>query len=215
MIRRMRPHLALALVVTAVALWAAGGGMWLPMVRQAHSPSNVIVAATLARQPLLFVANSGQAEPWSTFVAQGETTSVLFGPGGARVRLAKAGAARSLACRGKHGDGVCLGAIGAGGPPDPLAPLSAGARAGDALYVVSLSGMHSGTNPVTGDFSVGAQGYMIRDGQRGEPVREVTIASTIPKMLLDLAMVGNDTTWLSGSTAGNTLLFSEMAVSGS
>ncbi|MBK6767886.1 MAG: hypothetical protein IPG72_02415 [Ardenticatenales bacterium] len=132
MIRRMRPHLALALVVTAVALWAAGGGMWLPMVRQAHSPSNVIVAATLARQPLLFVANSGQAEPWSTFVAQGETTSVLFGPGGARVRLAKAGAARSLACRGKHGDGVCLGAIGAGGPPDPLAPLSAGARAGDA-----------------------------------------------------------------------------------
>ena len=87
--------------------------------------------------------------------------------------------------------------------------------AGDALYVVSLSGMHSGTNPVTGDFSVGAQGYMMRNGQRGEPVREVTIASTIPKMLLDLAMVGNDTTWLSGSTAGNTLLFSEMAVSGS
>lgn len=86
--------------------------------------------------------------------------------------------------------------------------------AGTALYVVSLSGMHSGTNAVTGDFSVGAQGYMIRNGERAEPVREVTIASTIPKMLLDLAQVGNDTTWLSGSTAGNTLLFSEMAVSG-
>lgn len=128
---RMRPHLALALVVTCVGLRATGGGVWLPMVRQAHPPSNAIVAATLARQPLLFVANTGQAEPWSAFVAQGETTSVLFGPGGARVRMSNVGAARSRACRGAHGDGLCLGAIRAGASPDPLAPMAAGARAGD------------------------------------------------------------------------------------
>lgn len=85
---------------------------------------------------------------------------------------------------------------------------------GAALYVDSISGIHSGTNAVTGDFSVGAQGRMVRNGTMAEPVREVTIASTIPKMLLDLAHIGNDATWLSGSIAGNTLVFSDMAVSG-
>ena len=34
----------------------------------------------------------------------------------------------------------------------------------DALYVQSVSGLHSGTNPISGDFSVGAEGLVIRDG---------------------------------------------------
>ncbi len=87
--------------------------------------------------------------------------------------------------------------------------------AGDALYVQSVSGLHSGTNPVSGDFSVGADGMMVRAGAFAEPVREVTIASTLPRMLLDIAEVGNDLTWLPGGAAGMTLLVAEMTVSGS
>ena len=52
--------------------------------------------------------------------------------------------------------------------------------AATALYVQSVSGLHSGTNPVSGDFSVGAEGLIVRDGEFAEPVREVTIASTLP-----------------------------------
>jgi len=40
-----------------------------------------------------------------------------------------------------------------------------------------VSGLHSGTNPISGDFSVGAEGLMVRGGAFAEPVREVTIAS--------------------------------------
>ena len=50
----------------------------------------------------------------------------------------------------------------------------------------SVSGLHSGTNPISGDFSVGADGLMVRDGEFAEPVREVTIASTLQRMLLDV-----------------------------
>ena len=50
-----------------------------------------------------------------------------------------------------------------------------------------MSGLHSGTNPVSGDFSVGAEGLMVRDGELAEPVREVTIASTLQRMLHDVA----------------------------
>lgn len=82
------------------------------------------------------------------------------------------------------------------------------------LYVQSVSGLHSGTNPVSGDFSVGAVGLVVRDGELAEPVREVTIASTLQRMLHDIVHVGADLTWLPGGAAGMTLLVDEMSVSG-
>jgi PmbA protein len=85
----------------------------------------------------------------------------------------------------------------------------------EALYVQSVSGLHSGTNPVSGDFSVGAEGLMVRDGHLAEPVREITVASTLPRMLQDVVEVGADLTWLPGGTAGVTLLVAEMTMAGS
>jgi PmbA protein len=89
------------------------------------------------------------------------------------------------------------------------------AATSDALFVQSVSGLHSGTNPVSGDFSVGAEGLMVRDGAFAEPVREITIASTLQRILLDVAEVGGDLTWLPGSAAGLTLVIGEMQMSGS
>jgi PmbA protein len=86
--------------------------------------------------------------------------------------------------------------------------------AGEALYVQSVSGLHSGTNPISGDFSVGAEGLMVRDGAFAEPVREITVASTLQRMLLDITEVGSDLTFLPGSVAGMTVLVGEMTMSG-
>ena len=60
------------------------------------------------------------------------------------------------------------------------------------LLVASLQGLHSGVNAVSGDFSVGVEGVMIRDGQLSEPVREGTLAGAIPRMLQEVAAVGAD-----------------------
>ena len=46
----------------------------------------------------------------------------------------------------------------------------------DGVLIQMVQGLHSGVNPVSGDFSTGASGLLIRDGQLGEPVREFTIA---------------------------------------
>ncbi len=73
------------------------------------------------------------------------------------------------------------------------------AEVGDGLYVQAVHGLHSGTNPISGDFSVGAEGLVIRDGALAEPVREVTIASTIPRMLLGVRAVGSDALYLPGA----------------
>jgi PmbA protein len=98
--------------------------------------------------------------------------------------------------------------------PGDRTPEQIMASVPEALYVQSVSGLHSGTNPISGDFSVGAEGLMVRGGAFAEPVREVTIASTLQRMLLDIAEIGADLTFLPGSVAGVTVLLSEMTLSG-
>ncbi len=66
------------------------------------------------------------------------------------------------------------------------------AELGEGVIIRSVSGLHSGVNPVSGDFSTGADGLMFRNGQVAEPVREFTIASTLQRMLSDVVAVGND-----------------------
>jgi PmbA protein len=85
---------------------------------------------------------------------------------------------------------------------------------GDGLLVQDVSGLHSGVNPVSGDFSTGAEGLRIRGGALAEPVREFTIASTLQKMLLDVEAVGGDVEWLPMSAAGVSLVIRDVTVSG-
>jgi PmbA protein len=82
------------------------------------------------------------------------------------------------------------------------------------LLVQEVSGLHSGVNPVSGDFSTGAEGLMIRGGALAEPVREFTIASTIQKMLHDVLAVGGDVEWLPMSASGVTLVVADLTMSG-
>ena len=88
------------------------------------------------------------------------------------------------------------------------------ARVGEGLLVQSIIGANSGVNRVSGDFSVGAEGLMIHRGELAEPVREVTIASTIQRMLQHVAAVGADVEWLPGPAAGVTLAIDDIAMSG-
>lgn len=88
------------------------------------------------------------------------------------------------------------------------------AAVGEGLYVQSVTGVHSGVNPVSGDFSVGAEGLMIEGGSLGQPVREVTVASTLQRMLQSVVEIGGDLRWLPGVAAGQTLAIADMALSG-
>jgi PmbA protein len=88
------------------------------------------------------------------------------------------------------------------------------AAVGEGLFVQSMTGVHSGVNPISGDFSVGAEGLMIRDGRLAEPVREITVASALQRMLQSVVAVGADVEWLPGIAAGQTLAFGDMQISG-
>jgi PmbA protein len=86
-------------------------------------------------------------------------------------------------------------------------------RAEGGVLIQDVSGVHSGANPISGEFSVGATGLRIRDGAPAEPLREMTIASTIPEMLLGVSGVGDDLRFFS-SVGTPSILIGEMTLAG-
>ena len=84
----------------------------------------------------------------------------------------------------------------------------------DGVLIQSVQGLHSGVNPISGDFSTGASGLLITNGQLGGPVREFTIASTLQRMLHDIVEVGGDIDWLPMRAAGVSLVIREITMSG-
>jgi PmbA protein len=82
------------------------------------------------------------------------------------------------------------------------------------VLVFSLDGLHSGVNPVSGDFSVGASGRMIRNGEVAEPINECTVASTLQRLLLDITRIGADLTHLPSGVSTPSLVIGGVALSG-
>ncbi len=91
------------------------------------------------------------------------------------------------------------------------------AEAGEGVLVTDVAGLHSGVNPVTGVFSVGASGRAICGGALAEPLREFTIAGDLVSMLGAVRAAGAEPRWVpfGGSISTPPLLIEEISVSGS
>lgn len=94
------------------------------------------------------------------------------------------------------------------GPLDRAGMLRA---LGTGLFVTELMG--HGTNPVTGDYSRGASGFWVENGQIQYPVEEITIAGNLKEMFLGLRAVGDDYDF-PGSTRTGSWLIERMTVAG-
>jgi len=81
----------------------------------------------------------------------------------------------------------------------------------EGLYVTELIGF--GINMVTGDYSRGASGFWIENGELAFPVEEITIAGNLKQMLKDIELVGSDLVFR-GRIASPTIKISEMMVAG-
>jgi PmbA protein len=88
---------------------------------------------------------------------------------------------------------------------------------GDGVYITEVAGLHSGVNPVTGRYSVGASGRAIREGELAEPLREFTIAGDLVGTLAAVRAVGSESRWVpfGGSVRSAPMLVEEMTIGGS
>lgn len=65
-------------------------------------------------------------------------------------------------------------------------------KAGSGVYITSVSGLHAGMNAQSGNFSLIAQGFMIRDGKLAEPLSLITAAGNLFDMFNQITAVGNN-----------------------
>jgi PmbA protein len=85
-------------------------------------------------------------------------------------------------------------------------------KLGTGLFVIELMGQ--GVNYVTGDYSRGASGFWVENGQIAFPVQEITIAGNLKDMLMGIDAVGSDVYTFGGKTVGSVLI-NRMKVAGS
>ena len=85
-------------------------------------------------------------------------------------------------------------------------------KLGRGLFVTELMGQ--GVNYVTGDYSRGASGYWVENGEIAYPVQEITIAGNLKDMLLGIEAVGSDAYNYGAKTVGS-MLINRMKVAGS
>lgn len=87
-------------------------------------------------------------------------------------------------------------------------------NAGDALLITDFMGMHSGANSVSGDFSLGVKGFLIRNGKIDRPVNQTTVAGNFFELLQSIEYVGNDLEFGVGCFASPTLMIRSLSVAG-
>jgi len=86
-------------------------------------------------------------------------------------------------------------------------------EAGEGIYISEVMGLHT-IDPISGDFSLGASGVALHDGQPGEPLERIGIAGNILDLLRSISGVGTDLRFMPGGGAGSSTLLTDISVSG-
>ncbi|WP_411169045.1 TldD/PmbA family protein [Clostridium sp. MB05] len=85
---------------------------------------------------------------------------------------------------------------------------------GEGLIITDFAGLHSGANSITGDFSLAAKGFYIKDGKKDYPVEQITVAGNFFNLLKDIEEVGNDLKFPMSSIGSPSVKISELSVAG-
>ena len=88
------------------------------------------------------------------------------------------------------------------------------AQMGSGLVVTGLSGLHAGADPISGDFSLLCEGYLVENGQKSRPIDQVTVAGNFYRLLQDAVAVGDDLKFPSGALGSPSVLVGALTVAG-
>ncbi len=84
----------------------------------------------------------------------------------------------------------------------------------NGLVITDVSGLHAGANAISGDFSLIAQGYTVKNGKKDLPVDRITVAGNFFQLLKNIREVGNDLFFPGSSTGSPSVDIGEIAVAG-
>lgn len=84
----------------------------------------------------------------------------------------------------------------------------------NGLFITDFMGLHAGTNGVSGDLSLSAEGFLVENGKITRPVEQITVAGNFYTLLKDILEVGEDLYFAAGGKGSPSVLVRGMAVAG-
>ena len=85
----------------------------------------------------------------------------------------------------------------------------------EGIYITELSGLHSGMNAQSGNFSLQCAGFMIRDGKRGEPLALITVAGNLLNVFNNIKCIANNSKLvIANQMSCPSILVGKLAISG-
>ena len=85
---------------------------------------------------------------------------------------------------------------------------------GEGVMVTEFAGMHAGANSITGDFSLAAKGFYIKDGMKAFPIEQITIAGNFFDVLKNIEIIGSDLKFPLSSIGSPSVYVGELSVAG-
>lgn len=85
---------------------------------------------------------------------------------------------------------------------------------GEGLLITEFAGLHSGANSITGDFSLAAKGFYIKDGKKDFPVEQITVAGNFFDLLKNVVEVGSDLKFPMSSVGSPSIRVEELSIAG-
>ncbi|MEG1311262.1 MAG: TldD/PmbA family protein [Romboutsia sp.] len=84
----------------------------------------------------------------------------------------------------------------------------------EGVMITDLAGLHSGANSVSGDFSLAANGFYIKDCKKSFPVEQITVAGNYFDLLKNIKEVGSDLTFPMSSIGSPSVIVEGLSIAG-
>lgn len=81
---------------------------------------------------------------------------------------------------------------------------------GNGILITDFAGLHSGLNPISGDFSLAAEGFVIENGVKGKALNQMTVAGNFFEVLKDIQEVGSDLKFSFSSTGSPSVIVKKL-----
>lgn len=85
---------------------------------------------------------------------------------------------------------------------------------GEGILVTDFAGLHSGANAISGDFSLAAKGFYIKNGKKEFPIEQITVAGNYFELLKNIECVGNDLKFPLNSVGSPSVIVKELSIAG-
>lgn len=84
----------------------------------------------------------------------------------------------------------------------------------EGIIITDLAGLHSGANTVSGDFSLAAKGFYVKDGKKTFPVEQITLAGNYFELLKNITSVGNDLKFPMSNVGSPSVIATGLSIAG-